>query len=438
MSQITESIIVRAWQESGQTELIAEDGEAIRVVYPGRVNRDQGPDLLDAVIHTSGGLVKGDIEVHARSSEWQAHHHHRDPAYNRVILHVVSRRDSLPRTVLQNQVAVPMLTLGNVISRSGPMAKTPFSGLPCRETGQRRAEVVGAILDDAGMARFLGKADYFRERLAEESPDQVLYEAIMEALGYSKNRQPFRELAGRAPFQKLVSAVGECRTDEEARLLPMAWLLGTAGLLPSQRSLSVTDNYVVALERRWAALPQVNVMSAASWNLCRLRPSNCPTRRLAAMSELVRRYGEKGLAKELAGKLAGRPATEAHHNLEKIFSVPAEGYWEHHFDFNAPVSSSLALLGAERAGEIAVNAVLPFIFALGQTGTKEQAREIYHTYPRLPDNTLEKHMINQLKLKHNIIDSACRQQGLLHIYKKRCSQGECGTCPLPSPVDGVY
>ena len=88
MSQIPESAIVKAWQEMRRADLVTEDGEPVSVVYPGRVNRDQGPDLLDAVIRTGAGLVKGDIEVHARSSEWQSHHHHQDRVYNRVILHL--------------------------------------------------------------------------------------------------------------------------------------------------------------------------------------------------------------------------------------------------------------------------------------------------------------------------------------------------------------
>ncbi len=69
--------------------MTTEDGEPVRVIYPGRINHNRGADLLDAVITTGRDVRKGDIEIHVKSSSWQAHRHHRDPAYNRVILHVV-------------------------------------------------------------------------------------------------------------------------------------------------------------------------------------------------------------------------------------------------------------------------------------------------------------------------------------------------------------
>jgi hypothetical protein len=122
----------------------------------------------------------------------------------------------------------------------------------------------------------------------------------------------------------------------------------------------------------------------------------------------------------------------AHRELEKMFIVNTAGYWVGHFDFGTPVNSSPTLLGAERAAEIVVNAVLPFVDAAAQTGVAAKAREIYRRYPRLAANALERHMAGQLNLERGVVNSACRQQGLLHIYKTRCSQGECGACPLAS------
>jgi len=61
ISRISESLIVNIWQHQliARTDLITEDGEPIRIVYPGRINNDQGADLSDAVIGTSHGLIKG-------------------------------------------------------------------------------------------------------------------------------------------------------------------------------------------------------------------------------------------------------------------------------------------------------------------------------------------------------------------------------------------
>jgi len=91
INSLPESRVIEIWQHQlwGRMELATEGGELIKIIYPGRINDDRGADFRDAVIATSRGLIKGDIEVHAKSSGWRAHCHHRDPVYNRVILHVV-------------------------------------------------------------------------------------------------------------------------------------------------------------------------------------------------------------------------------------------------------------------------------------------------------------------------------------------------------------
>jgi hypothetical protein len=108
-----ESRVVAIWQNwlPGRTDLVTEEGEPIKIIYPGRINDDRGADLLDAVITTRQGLKRGDIEVHVKSSSWWAHRHHRDPSYNRVILHVVFWCDTKEATTLQNGQKVPTLAL---------------------------------------------------------------------------------------------------------------------------------------------------------------------------------------------------------------------------------------------------------------------------------------------------------------------------------------
>ena len=82
---------VKVWQQRllDGTELLSVEGEPIEIIYPGRINDDQGADFRDAVVAIGGRVNRGDIEVHVSSSDWRAHRHHRDSAYNGVILHVV-------------------------------------------------------------------------------------------------------------------------------------------------------------------------------------------------------------------------------------------------------------------------------------------------------------------------------------------------------------
>ena len=111
VNSLRESLVVKIWQYQllDRTDLTTEEGEPIRIIYPGRINDGRGADLLDAVILTSQGLIKGDVEVHVKSSDWRAHRHHQDPTYNRAILHVVMWRNTEVTTDLQNGEKISIL-----------------------------------------------------------------------------------------------------------------------------------------------------------------------------------------------------------------------------------------------------------------------------------------------------------------------------------------
>ena len=73
--------------------------------------------------------------------------------------------------------------------------------IPCRGAGYRgNARLIASILDEAGEARFFARAAHFREIIAQSGAGQALYQGIMTALGYSKNKEAMAELAGRLPL----------------------------------------------------------------------------------------------------------------------------------------------------------------------------------------------------------------------------------------------
>jgi hypothetical protein len=207
-------------------------------------------------------------------------------------------------------------------------------------------------------------------------------------------------------------------------------------LLPSQRSICRTeDNLVNTLEGLWADFAGFQIMSYRDWELFKVRPGNLPVRRIAALGYLLCRFREKGWFQTLIDFIRNSPLKKASGKLELALVVEAEGYWKDHFDFGTPALSAIpVLIGRERASEIIVNVLLPFSRAWGQianeTDLTDRAREIYHHYPCLESNSIESHMMNQLALSRGQVNSAHRQQGLLHIYKTLCTQGKCSECDL--------
>ena len=73
------------------------DGASLRVLSPGRWNRMPGPDFRNAKLELNGTTLRGDVEIHGKTSDWISHGHGGDPAYDGVILHVVRRDDTSPR-----------------------------------------------------------------------------------------------------------------------------------------------------------------------------------------------------------------------------------------------------------------------------------------------------------------------------------------------------
>jgi len=451
ISNLSERQIVKIWQHQllDRTELATEEGEGIKIIYPGRMNDDQGADFRDAVIATSRGLTKGDIEIHVKSSDWQAHRHHHDQVYNRVILHVVMWHNTKAATNLQNGRGVPILALYKYIKETisqwpNGVEPLPALNIPCRKVAECLATgIMAELLDDAGEERFLAKAARFQGDLAQMEASQSLYQGIMGALGYSKNKLPFLELARRLPIWILESITRGKISDAECLAQQQALLLGTAGLLPSQRQSryqenKLDDKWIDKLERLWASSLHTETMSSNAWHLFKVRPNNSPIRRLVAMSYLTLRYKRKGIFEELVNIAQEVPVSKGYYRLEKGLTVTTNGYWASHFDFGLGSRiRNQTLLGSRRAADITVNVLLPFTFAWGQLTSQpelaKKALNLYCNYPKLAVNSVERHMREQLGLSSRLVNSARRQQGLVHIYNTSCTQGRCDSCPLSKP-----
>ena len=73
-----ERAVVDMWRQhlTGRNDLETEDGQSIRVVYPGMLSSDRGADFVDAVIENEQRRLRGNIEIHVNSSGWWEHGHH--------------------------------------------------------------------------------------------------------------------------------------------------------------------------------------------------------------------------------------------------------------------------------------------------------------------------------------------------------------------------
>ena len=451
LDKIDEAFVQKLWNEQRffDTNMESIDRRAIRVIKPGVWNHNEGPDFMHAEIEIDGKLHVGDVEIHVRSSEWYTHKHHLNSRYNRVILHAVYFDDDINlRIRLQNNKRVPTLELLKWIAVDtgdlyGDTQDTATTDGRCRITGkQLNIEVLKGVFESLGRERFLEKMESMRLLRTRLDFEQLLYEGIMEALGYERNSKPLRELAQHVPFTDL---------DEKSELEIQAILFGVAGLLPSQREKplppEVTDDpSVVALEELWrgseyAELP--SRMTEARWSSTG-RPLNQPTRRIAAMSQLIHHCQGSlmmyflPLCEKAVTANTKRGLQTIGKELRTLLMLEPTGYWDKHSNFGSESKHKIGLIGKDRAVDIIINKILPiaYIWALEADSQKlqEGILKLYSVGSKSTGNKIiskidEQIFTEEQQMRH-LEPTAKIEQGIIRLYKNYCADRLCDLCPI--------
>lgn len=400
---IPERLAARLWQQREWRQARRTlDGRRLRVLYPGRPNGGPGPDFKDAVVQREGSSpVLGDIEVHRQAAGWSQHGHHQDARYNNVVLHVVVQPDAGTATYRQDGQVVPITELAAAAQHCPDSIQVTSWVSPLPRLRRWRAlsqEQLGRLLDQAGKQRFLNKSAGFLRAMEREDAEEVVYQGILEALGYSRNREPMRELARRLPWRE-VRDTARAAPHHQRKLAVRRLLLAVAGL-PGR----MPEN----MERGAFSLEGVRAVGVApmdprAWCFAGVRPSNQPRRRLEGAAVLLVAYLGVGL---LAGFLPlARKKSVA--DLRDALTVADE---------------SVTLIGRDRALDMAVNVVLPALHAWGRREEDQpltlSCLGLYQQAPGLAENEITREMEGLLGLTGpSHVRGAMRQQGLLHLYQ---------------------
>jgi hypothetical protein len=423
--QLTEEQLFRIWkgQRFPEGALVTRHGVPLRVISPGRAGRGPGPDFRNAAIAgPSGVTLRGDIELHVRSSLFRAHGHANDMAYRNVVLHVVFNDDTGEDTPLPGGKTAPVVALAPWVAGRAEelrlwLERPLLWREPCHDAVTRLGEGgAGAALEAEGGRRFDEKALRYGQMIRTSGLEQALYEGLMEALGYGGNALAMRSLACLVPWERLAE------TDQETR---EALLLGGAGFLPTQRGhRGHVAAHVERLENEFHRA-RIHPLAASVWKLWGIRPENHPVRRIAGAAALLSRLGSPSAA---LGAVEARSAKEAIAPL----LLEATGFWRTRYDIcGAPCRMPAALVGRSRALEILVNVVLPAAAASGDDGLAGRARSLFARLPRPAAYGVTRFIENALASEGvRVPVNARRAQGLLSLHRDWCTQNGCGRCPL--------
>lgn len=486
MPDLPERFLRTIWQRQLFTTngLHTADGKPVTILSSGIPNYDGGPDFTGARIRIGNITFHGDVELHRDASAWHAHGHGADPHYNSVILHVVVTDDRLtPPARTAARRLLPLLVLHPFLdTRFRDAWMTTFSDEPsgptialhCRDLNDRvdgtvisrwidrlaeeRLELrmrrfeerAKQLIDDRKLIvrepypRYYGNPDeiphprqtYSKKDFASKQLwEQILYEGIMEGLGYSKNQAPFLALAQTVPLGLLQQLP---TSDTQA---VMAMLFGAAGLLPPTNSLEDMEsrNYVRDLRRRWKTLrPLVKgpLLNGADWKFFRLRPNNFPTIRLAGFSCMIPRlFGEESLRRLVRTlKSDHLSVQEKIKSLRTPFAFAPDEYWTFHYRFGIRSRSRVTSLGNSRLYELLVNAVLPVVLLYARIFKDRELRKnalsVLSAIPSPQETSIVRIVDSQLLKNRSSSDSAVRHQGIHHLYKLYCLPVRCTECAV--------
>lgn len=381
---INESFICRIWEGGAEyySDLAADSGEEVEIIAYGKRNHDAGPDYKDAKVKIGGKVLAGDVEIHRDFKNWIEHDHQKDRRYNSVILHVVlwDSHDKTPPK-LRIKRDLPTVILANHLKRSihdiwQEIISKPSDKfrLPCHDkTSGLSKELFEKWFDKLSIERLKLKSRRITDRLKEidielfggrkvlnkkEQWEQLLYEFIFEALGFSKNKEQMLKLAGILNLNK-IKKLGSTDIIKLQSLL-----FGTAGLLFDVRA---KDEYIDKIKTNWKRVePDLNIekLARADWNFFRLRPQNFPTVRLAYGAQLIQKILNEDLFKKIIVLFQSKALKPAaiRNELKELLSPARDEYWESHYDFGKTSKSRNNLLGSQRTADIMINVIIPVVY----------------------------------------------------------------------------
>lgn len=398
------------------TPLQTTSGQPVEVIDPGLPNRDAGPDFFNAKLKIGGVLWVGNVEVHGRASDWLRHGHDRDKGYDSVILHVVGESNcDVYRT---NGELVPQVVLAcpeTVRQRYEELCRAEIYP-PCYSILPSLPKLtVHSWLSALQVERFEQKARAISRRLERCGShwEDVFFITLARNFGFGLNGDAFEAWANRLPFR----AVDKHRDN---LLQVEAFFLGQAGLL--EEEWPAADDYYLKLRKEFRYLQHKFELPAPmpveQWRFLRLRPGNFPHVRLAQLACLYHKE------QSLFSRVMEAETLEA---VKKILVAGTSAYWEEHFNFKKVSPRREKRVGEGALNLIAINTVIPFLYAYGLHKADEALCERATRF--LESLKAENNHVTRLWDGAGLpVFTAADSQALIQLRKEYCDKKDCLRC----------
>lgn len=407
------------YQYFEKSNLKTTSGDVLTVFKQGMTNASSGPDFSDCRIKVNDIEWAGNAEIHYKSSDWYAHHHEVDKAYDNVVLHVVWTDD---RPVRRRDLSlVPTLELkdrieAGLIHRYEHLIKGSREILCASFFESVPGMVKLSMLDKMGMERLEQKSCLVTDMLRSSGHnwEQTSYSLLATNFGFKLNGFAFARLSQLLPLKLLLKHADSLFQME-------ALLFGTAGLLHRE----FQDEYPRTLKKEFEFLSHKydlkdHQMSEGEWKFAKVRPPNFPTVRIAEFAAFIRHnpslfslFLETDQAAHLASKM----------NFE------TSPYWTDHYVFDNRTAYHQPKVGMSSVYSIAINTVVPLLIAYAKE--KDSQAYIERAVSLLESMPLEKNAITDRWLGLPLaLTNAFDSQAALQLYNNYCRKKACLSCNI--------
>ena len=448
---LNENFICRIWEnKSYHNDLMTCKNEPVEILDYGRKNFDAGPDYKDAKVRIGNVIYNGSVEIHRTEKDWYLHNHKGDNKYNDLILHVAFFKNDPEEKILNPKVkkarSIPTVILSDFLTRSihdiwkeiinNP---SPSFKLPCYPENLKVAHSLKTEwFSQLNYIRLKGKCERFNSRLGELTYDlkkkilweQVLFEFLCEALGYSKNKEQFLRLSRKIELHKIKKlGLNQMEID--------SLLYGISGFL---KDLRFKDKYITDLKLSHDNLKKhfmKESMDKSEWNFFRLRPPNFPSLRIAYASGLLFELIYNDLFKDIVKIFEDTDKVSL--ELTKRFKkIKASEYWNTHYNFGKETASLNSVIGNERIRDMISNVILPVIYLYSLSFEKENLlKRVEYFYKKEKqksgNNEVTRIMEKQLDVK---VNNLADEQALIQLHNFYCVKGKCSECKIGDAVFG--
>jgi hypothetical protein len=269
---------------------------------------------------------------------------------------------------------------------------------------------------------------------------QIIYEMIFEALGFSKNKDMMLKLA-KAVNVEYLSAYAE---KENFLQIIESTLLNVSGLIPEKISFKEEPSaeYVRELVEIWSGIKSDYdgiYFRQEQWNFFKLRPQNFPSIRIAGGSRLLFQLLKENLFEDLLNIFEKEgDSNDYAAGLRNLLVVEAEGFWSEHYIFDKPASEKLNyFIGISRVDEIVINVLLPVLSVYSEIFSKADSlrkiKELYIEYNQKTSNQLVNQINSTLGLGRSKERSIC-YQGMIELFRNYCVKERCLECKIGEKI----